>query len=356
MLFLLLGLPIIIGLAEFMFGRGKIVWQEFAIQEIAVILVVSAGYFIALMNKTVDVEIWNGTITSKNKVVSGCCHSYPCNCHEECSGSGKNRSCYTHCDTCYRHSSDYSYTAYTSNNEEAFGEGCFAPYSNAPQRWASIEIGEPTSIEHSYDNYVMANPDTIIKRTGAKEKYQKSIPIYPRVYDYYRAKHFIYDGVKVSSNDAALAEKVFDDLNGFFGASKKINVIVILTSVADQAYIEAIREAWIGGKKNDLIVVIGTPDYPKIAWAGVVSWTKDEDVKINIRNDLLDKGIFDRNEVAVILRDHIWNHFKHRSWREFDYLRASIQPSNTILWTLFIIGVIMSIALTIVFYKNDYFE
>lgn len=355
MLFLLLFVPLLIGLLGLIFSNSRITWKEFLVQEGAVILVIGLGYFIALQNKSADTEIWNGTIVEKHKESQGCCHSYPCNCHESCSGSGKNRSCSTTCDTCYEHSHDVGFYATTSNGETAYSNTCNAPYSWEPSRYKIIKIGEPTAIEHNYQNYIRGNPDTIIKRTGVADKYKTLIPQYPKVFDYYRAHHFI-SAINIGAAEYNNFDEKLERLNAQLGAQKKVNIIVILTNVADQNYLEALRQEWIGGKKNDIIVVIGAPEFPKVGWSGVLSWTKNEDIKINIRNRLLDLNTFDGNKTLDIVREEVYTGFVHRQWSDYNYLKSTIEPRTWILYLLFIVGVLMSGGLAAYFWYEDPFE
>lgn len=354
MLFVLLLVPCLIGLYGLFFSHGKIVWQEFLIQEGAVILVVGIGYAIAYFGQTSDKEIWSGTIARKWQGTEHCCHSYPCNCRQVCSGSGKNKSCSEVCDTCYRHYEDTTWNATTSNNETAYYNGCNSPYSSEPSRYRAIQLGEPTAIEHSYTNYIKGNPDTIIKRTGVAQRFAGSIPKYPEVYDWYRAQRIVPVGVNFPN--LREANEALGQINAELGAMKKINIILVVTNQQDQMYLEAIREAWLGGKKNDVIVVIGAPNWPEISWAGVISWSKAEDMKVSIRNRLLDLKTIDQYQVLKIIYEECKSGFVHRHNSDFEYLESTMTPPTWALWFLFILGCAIAGGLEIYFWQNDPFE
>src|SRR5687768_3948525 len=188
-LFGLLFVPVLIGLAGLLFGKGLVTWKELIAQEFVVVLLIVVGYLIALHAQTSDTEIWNGVIATKTAGRERCCHTYSCDCHQVCSGSGKDRHCHQECDTCYRHGGrktgwdgDLTWDASSSNGEHVYHDGCNSPGSSPPDRWNVIVVGEPTAVEHSYTNYIKGNPDTILRRTGARERFGSRIPAYPEVY------------------------------------------------------------------------------------------------------------------------------------------------------------------------------
>lgn len=352
-LLLLLFVPALIGLVGLLLGRGKINWKEFLIQEGIVIVVIFAGFGIGSWSRTADTEIWSGVIASKEMQHTICCHTYPCNCHEVCSGSGEDRSCHEECDTCRQHNHDEAYSALTSNGEVAYSDTCNKPGSKEPKRYAEIKVGEPTAIEHPYTNYIKGNPDTILKRTVDLEKFNGVLPPYPRVFDWYRAERFIFKvssatGTRQADWNTALAEA-----NGRIGAAKQVSLIVLVTDSPDVSYIEALKREWIGGKKNDFVVILGTPHYPEISWAGVVSWSKSEDAKLAVRDRILALKQFDGEEIVKIIEEEVSAKYVRREMKDFEYLKASIEPSGAVQTILFIIGVLLSTGLTIYFWRHD---
>ncbi|MBI4457372.1 hypothetical protein HY633_00210 [Candidatus Uhrbacteria bacterium] len=353
---LLLGLlfiPIITGLIGLITSKGKVTPLEFVIQEAVMLIMIGAGYAIALNARTGDVEIWNGAIQDKVHDTSGCCHSYKCNCHESCTGTGSNRSCHEVCSTCYEHSRDQHWSAATTNGETVFNQGCGRPGESGPQRWQQIIIGEPTSVEHSYTNYLKGNPDSILRRQGAMEKFGGQIPAYPQVYDLYRAKRFLTVGLNMPEADRY--DNALDAINMRLGTAKQVNITLVAVRNGDQAYLEGLREAWVGGKKNDLIVAVGMPEYPAIAWAGVISWTVREDLKISIRDQIMDLKTFDGDKVLGIVEQETKSKFVRRPMEDFAYLKATVEPSSGVSWFLFFLGLVLSIGLTAYFWMQDPF-
>ncbi len=95
----LLFIPIVIGAAAMIFGKGELTIKEFLVQEAVILVIIVGGYFLSVAatkaSLSYDTEIWNGRIAEKNKGTESCCHDYPCNPHDcNCDDKG-------HCDTCW---------------------------------------------------------------------------------------------------------------------------------------------------------------------------------------------------------------------------------------------------------------
>jgi len=346
-LFGLLAVPLIIGLVGLIFGKGFITWREFICQEAVVIVLILSAYFAGRQYQMSSTEIWSGRIAQKGKDSVHCCHSYECNCTTDSKG---NRSC----QTCYEHFSDVEWFAKTTNNETVYSNSCNPPYSSAPSRWEQIVVGEPTAVEHSYDNYLKAVDSTVLIRKGVAQKFPGALPGYPDVYDHYRVRRVLTVGANVP--DVVGLNKKLDEMNADLGRAKQVNMMLIVTNQPDQFYVEGLREHWKGGEKNDLVVVIGAPDFPKIAWADVMSWTDAEEVKLGIRNKILELGTFDGNAVLDIVKVEVSTKFVRKQMKDFEYLKASIEPPSWILWLTFFLSVAASIGMGIYFYRNDLFQ
>jgi hypothetical protein len=351
----LLAIPIIMGLIGLLFSKGRVTVKEFLCHEAIMVALVIAGYYIARAGQISDTEIWNGVVASKkHDDRESCCHSYRCNCRKcGCDKNGNN--CSECCDTCYEHSHDQGWYAYSSNGETVYSDRCNPPYASEPLRWTRIDIGEPTAVEHSYDNYIKGNPDSIMRRQGLAERYADLIPDYPRVYDLYRANRFLAVGTSV--RDQATLNLRLSEINARLGSPRQVNLIVIVVGTADQIYAEALKEAWLGGKKNDLVTVIGVnPDNPgEISWVSVMSWTRNEDIKLSIRDRIMDLKSLDGDRVLDIIEQETATKFVRRPMADFEYLASTIEPPTWACWLLFALGVIISVGLQVYFWKCDPF-
>lgn len=350
----LLALPILIGIAGRLIWHRRITWKEVAIHEAVVVVVIGIGYAIGRADRKADTEIWNGTISRKWTEQVGCCHSYDCNCTTICLPDAEgNISCSESCDTCYRHKADVAYHAVTSNGERVFDDGCNPPENAPPARWAQIVEGEPTAIEHGFENYIKAAPGAFPWKEDLAEKYRAQLPAYPRVHDLYRVTRVLAQGV--TRQDLGALDRRLAEINGRLGRQKQVNILLVLTNVMTPEYADALSAAWLGGKKNDLIVVVGLPSGSEIAWVRVISWTKVEAVKQGIEKGVLHLGTFKGDEIVRVIEGEVAERFVRRPMADFAYLKASIEPTPTALWTLFTIGLLLALGLQWFFWANDVF-
>jgi hypothetical protein len=141
-------------------------------------------------------------------------------------------------------------------------------------------MGEPTAIEHTYINYIKGLPGKFFRRPWLVERYRSRLPSYPRVRGY-SASRFL-TSLGESLPDSEVLEQGLAELNADLGKARQVNIIVVVVGDESPEYADALAEAWLGGKKNDLIVVVGVPENLRVGWAKVVSWTDARGVRDGI--------------------------------------------------------------------------
>lgn len=324
--------PLVVPWVSKVFFPHEIQLHEIAMSVAVGCVITTIVYFVSLNAQTHDVEIWNGEVLSKSQEQVSCSHSYSCNCRTDSKG-------HTTCDTCYEHSHDYDWMVYTNvgnieiDRVDRQGE-------DEPPRWRQVKIGEPVAKEHNFTNYVKAVPESLFHQHDVN-KFVNLIPPYPSsVHDYYKLRRTITMGVNVPDllkwdEDLAQALKAL-------GPSKQANIIVLFVNTNDQSYIHALEGKWIGGKKNDIIVVVGTTQYPKIDWVAVSSWTDAQLFKVQLRDDLYAHGIIDRTAFVKTIYAHTAKSFKRKSMKDFKYLEQRIEPPTWALVLGAIAGVLVS--------------
>jgi hypothetical protein len=353
----LLVVPLLIGIVGTALGKGQLTWKELLVMEGGLIAIIAGTYGIACAiarwSAVADTEIWNGRISAKDHGSEQCCHSYECNCQScNCDNNGNCSRC---CDTCYEHSHDVWWNAHASTGDTVYSNGCNAPGTDTPARWNAIRVGEPAAVEHGFDNYILANPDTILRRTGAAAKFAGRLPAYPQTYDFYRVRPVLVDGVRLPPQLLHELNDQLNEINARLGARYQVNILLMLTTVGDSSYAEALNEHWVGGKKNDVIVVVGMPNYPNIGWVQVLSWTRAEYMKIAIRDGILDQRHFDGSAVLALVDREIRARFVRREMREFKYLLNSIEPPTWVIVLILLGGCAAAVGMARYFILNDPF-
>lgn len=357
--FLLLLLPsLIIATGAMFYFKGRVTIREFCTQIGIVALFIVLCLGLAYRSRTADTEVWNGQITSKARNEVSCRHSYSCNCYEtvDCSGLGSSRSCSTtqHCSTCYEHSHDVDWDIYASTKESVSINTVDRQGLQMPPRWGVAYIGEPWSSQHEYVNYIKANPESVLFGTkGDLEKFGKWIPHYnSEVYDYYHHDPVINMGVPL--NDLKVWNWLLGNVNKQLGPTKQVNVNLIFVPTSDRAYMLALKDAWMGGKKNDVDIVIGSVNGKTIDWADVMSWSPSGEFKVDIKNRLQDIGTLDRrDDIQAAIYDTTKNEFVRMHMKDMKYLIRSFQPSRFSMWVIFILATLIEIGITYRAVTND---
>ena len=347
-LFAIALVPAIVGRVWF----HGITWKEFAVHLAAIGLVAGSTAAIIYYRDTSDTEVINGVVIGKEQVSVHCRHSYDCNCRRVCSGSGKNRSCRRVCDTCYEHFNDYDWDVHGSTGTTWSINTVDRQGVIMPPRWASTRVGEPTAETHTYENFIKAAPDSLFRYQGLVEKYKGVLPNYPAgVYNYWHLNRVVQVGVNLPDLD--LWNQRLMEINGEVGPKKQVNLAVVVTRKPGD-YFYALEEHWVGGKKNDAILVIGLDSLNKIAWAEVMTWTVKKTFEVVLEDEIRNME-FDRERILSALRVNVIKNYRRRPMHDFEYLKASIVPTSTELTVSSIIALLVSIGLMFAFHYHDVF-
>lgn len=345
----LLALPTIWIIASKFIFKYEISFKEILIQFGITLVFVIGAYEISRASLTSDTEILNGTVMSKYKEQVSCEHSYDCNCTTDDKG-------HTTCSTCYEHFADYDWNVGTNVGtieiDRVNRQG-----TEEPPRWTSVNIGEAASVEKHFKNYIKGAPRSIFNQNDIKldAKFKSMIPQYPHVYDYYRINRVISIGVPLV-NPSILNDKLSEILK-VLGPSKQANITFVFVKTDDQSYRYVLERAWLGGKKNDIIVVIGVVQYPNISWVDVITLGKNANnnmLQVKLRDDLLALQTVDNYDSIIgIVNTDVKSNFNRKHMEDYAYLDKEIQPSMTAMMVLFVLTLLCNVGLSIFFFKNE---
>lgn len=352
--------PLIVPWITKLIWPHEIKWVEM-LTALGVGVVVSAIVFACgMVSQTADVEVWNGEVISKTTEHVSCSHSYDCNCRtvripQSCSGSGTKRTCSgggteRKCDTCYEHRFDVSWDVHSNvgnwNISRVDRQGLVPP-----PRWTQVNPGDPASSTHMFTNYVKAVPDSLF-HANLTNTFEGKIPEYPSsIYDYYKIDRVLSVGVPVP--DIGNWNQDVSNMLRKLGPQKQANAIVVFVNTADESYMHALEGKWIGGKKNDVIVVMGVTEYPKIDWVGVSSWTDKAILKVQLRDDIMALGTVDRPKIINAINSNIMKTFTRKQMKDFEYLKYQIEPPFWVLTLAIILGILASLSTSYAFYRNN---
>ena len=334
--------------------KHKITWGEMGLNLLVGALVVTVGWYAGRYSQMADTEILNGQVVSKAPERVSCEHDYKCRCRQVCRGSGEDRKCDEVCDTCYDHSHDLKWNLSTTLGDIEI-DRVDRQGLTEPPRFTRAKPGDPVAQAHSFTNYIRGAQDSLFNTASevmASKQFKDDVPTYPsNVYDYHYVDRVLTVGVALPdlrewNQDLAMRLRSL-------GPAKQVNAIVVLAKHSDPLYASAIRAMWLGGKKNDVIVVLGVPNYPAIEWARVVSWSDNETFKVELRDDLQALKTANRENVLTIIEQRLAKQFVRKPMKDFEYLLNEIQPPGWVLWSLFALSVVVSIGASVLLARND---
>ena len=361
--YLIILVPVLVALVARWKFDATITWKETAAQIVGVTLILSGVWLAGSYAQTHDTEIWNGEVTNKTRHHDDYVRSYSCRCRQSCSGSGDSRSCHEVCDTCYEDHYTVEWYLDTTIGKVRLkyrDSTSRRVYSEPdPQDYVDAYIGEPCSTTYAYTNYIKAVPDSLFNMEAAEyAQFDNLIPHYPEVYGKYHVDHVITMGmgsnVEIQDWNNYLAGKLKT-----LGPSSQANVIIILVNTADQTYRHALETAWLGGKKNDVIVMAGVTNYPKIDWVDTITLGQNADnglMTVKIRDELTKLGSIENGQSFIdVVATNVDKHFDRKPMADFEYLKDDIAPADWVVILAFILAFILSAVLTVVFHIYDPF-
>lgn len=334
----LLLVPIAIAGGAFLLNHWSVSWKEFLLQVGVSLAVALLGWQVAKCAALSDVEHLNGRITNKTEGTQHCCH-----CTTVCTGRDKNGNCTSSYESC-SHVWDHHWEIQTSVGEIQV-QNCSGS-STPPKAWSEARVGDPAVVEHRYTNYLKADPDSLIVHSE-HGPYLDRIPEYPKVFDYYRVNPVISDGVAIP----AKWQEVFREMNADLGPSEQVDVTVLLTSITDPTYAQAVEAKWLYGPKNSLTIVLGV-EADEIRWARVVTISRVEPLKVYLREALQGRKLQDP-EVPDLIAQGVAKKFNRTPMSEFSYLARTATPTGWWLFGLYLVNIVVAILLTAIIHHRN---
>lgn len=289
-----------------------------------------------------DTEIWNGEILSKKRVHDEYERSYDCMCVTVSCG----KDCTTQsCQTCYEDHYTVSWDAKSTIGGFNFGykdsTSSSVYMSPDPALYTKCKVGDPASTERSYTNYVGALPDSLFNTSMENDVYASKIPTYPRVNSIYQINRVIDKvglGVKAKELDKALDEELKT-----LGKTHQVNIIVILTDVLDPMYRHSVENAWVGGKKNDVVVFFGIDKKTKeIQWSDVMTWalnSGNEIFNVTLKDELAEFKTIEPLAITSVITKNIVTLYDRPHMSDYEYLKDDISPPDWLLGIAYFISI-----------------
>jgi hypothetical protein len=355
----------------------EIVWYEMLGHFIITSMVIFYFFasFIFMSSELKDTEIWNG----KMQKVVWKEHWTERKTRRVCSHRNKKGSCVSyrtefyyihHPDRFFGITSNYENISLTRKNyhnflslwgkirEKQIGSGHIGQSSFGDGRTFKItwdgqkSTVVPTAVEHEYVNYLKASKLSIKKYSGVKDSYRSYILPYSKVfsktYGPIEVNRVLLAGISYNKSLLDWAKKVDKRLDMALvnlGAYKQVNILVYVVPNIDVGFTQALEEAWIFGKKNDVIVLLSMNDDFSLNWSSVITFAGNEQLKINLRDQINSLGgVKDVKKFTKTILDTVSQYYVRVPMKDLEYLLYDVE----IPWWIFFVVLILSGAVSLI--------
>jgi hypothetical protein len=205
----------------------------------------------------------------------------------------------------------------------------------------------PTTQVQSWENVLKAAPSVFSYSTLTVEKENPNLT---PLFDYPANGNPFTSDRLLGTAQSTITALEFDKFNSRVGPSKFINVILVGFGDTDSSVVKRQEAKWIGGKKNDFIVMYGGKDKFKPSWCQVVSWTESDLCKRNVETIVLENKV--DNSILPLLEKEIRERYVLKDWHKFDYVVIE-PPTWSIVW-FFVVVVLVQGGLWTWFHLNEH--
>lgn len=373
--------------------REKIVWWEYLLLFGTPGIAIVISYFIAVGTQQVDTEYWNGYVSGATYYQSWqewdneTCYR-DCNCHQECSGSGEDRSCHQECDRCAydcSHCDDHSERWEASDNLGHTWHVTPATFETWATLWGNrvfVELNR--HINYHNGVFQTCGRDGDAFRTNFNGDSTKIVPVVlkkhyankiqttfrpvdtAKVREYELFSYPVYDrfgyNPVLGLNDLRVS-KSLASWNARLGVSKQVHMLLLVFHSQSPKAAEYQEQLWKGGNKNEFILTMSVGDSigflegtgkDIIQWAKVISWTDQRGLKAQVENAIAGMHFEkDIDYLAVIdtMALKVRAQFIRKNWHVFDKIK--VQPSKTAETVTLLLTLLITVAVGAFVIFND---
>ena len=214
----------------------------------------------------------------------------------------------------------------------------------------------PTSVGHTYENYVAVANQNVIHTKVPKENIkllvkEGKLREYPELYDGVYGETLL-NRVIDTTGLIRINYKKLNLIATQLGEARQANPIIYVTR-EDSSFVDALSQYWNKGKKNDVTFVIGVNSEGVIIWTDVICFTNNTDFIVDMQNDFTIKETKLNDKSVIEHFSYLVNKsYIRKPMKEFEYLKENI----TLEWywqlLIFMGNLIMSGFITYKFLNN----
>jgi hypothetical protein len=343
--YLLSLIPIIVGAVLWALDK-EVVWQEWLASALVALVMSCIFHYAAIQGMTGDIETWSGQVTYAHhhtewveEWIETHSESYDC-------GTRENPQTCTRYWTTIEHDTHREHwtvdVSLGSVSEE--WEVSYVLYADVMKKFGGrVYISGLQRFHHggTFDGgdqnlYTTANETRYIYPITRTFDFQNKIKAAPSVFSFAKVPTNVVvfswpqttdnfkSGRVLGTAQGYISNLEWDQLNAVLGPQKQVNLIIAGFGSDDMQIAHYQQAAWIGGKKNDLVITFGG-DPKKPSWVYTFGWTESELCKRNIDTYLLHNGI--TTNFLPYLKGEVTANYKIKDWKKFDYIRIEPRAS-----------------------------
>lgn len=366
-------IPFIVAFVLYRYFSRNVIWWElcipFAVSLLFIFImkftiekvqVSSKEYWGSLVDRVEYYEAWNEYI-HQTCTRSCCCDSKGQNCSTEiydCSYVSYHPAYWqivsTNGEVVGISESEYNKIKHVFNNEKfaELGRNYYTQDGDEYySKWGNDSASAiPVTTLHHYENRVKAADQSVFhfENVSKADIKKYSLKSYPKITGYYKMAAVIGD----SSEDALIADKKFQYINGLLGHKKQVRVFVLIFK--DQPVIAGNYQEWYwsGANMNEFVICIGIDKERNVNWCKTISWTRSETLKAEVKYFVQSQTKLNLQEIADYTQKQVDKEFVRRSFKEFNYL--TVEPPVWAVILTYVLTILINIGLSFWIIKNDY--
>jgi hypothetical protein len=369
-------LVILIGLVFWAKDKKNILWWEFCISAAAALVMAAFFQYLSVIAQCRDKETISGRVVSathypwwqdKVRVEDYKTETYT-------TGSGKNRQTHTrrvhtghHYEyhnhpehwECEGYFGAYGGTETYSITKTFFDEICKNFCDGTPQE---TQPHKPNFYKGDKNVYVANNRNNYWYPLTKWMAFENRVKAGPSLYSFppvpKDVKVFPYpanddpfkSGRLLGTAAKTISTRELDILNGKLGAMKKVNIIMVGFGNVDSQMAHWLEAAWVGGKKNDLVLCYGGADPFHPTWSYVFGWTDRTIVKANLQTILIENPV----DATILpkIAEEVAKNYAIKEWKDFSYLE--VEPPDWAYWVYIIVLLLVQGGLWFWFHGNEF--
>jgi len=361
-------IPVIAVAVLLLFFQHRTKWWEIGIPLLASALMIGGFKWMAESMGTKDMEIWNvGTVSSHyyekwDEYIHQTCYN------TVCSGSGQNQTCtQIPYDCSYVSTHRARWSIHDSNGMKHGVEkktydyfvklfGMQPQYVDMKRNFHRIDgdmyqvlwpktdpTVEPVNISHKYENRIQASRSVFKYVELSEEEVAQH-----KLFEYPEVSLFGYPSILGDCGPTTEdGNKRLRFHNSMLGREKQLRMWILCTDAADPQWGQLQESHWVGGNKNEAVLVVGK------GWDHVFTWADDKTPMIETR-DFVKANLesLDMVEVADVMAANLKQSFVRKEFADFSYL--TVEPPTWAIVMTYIFTILINVGISYFVIHNEW--